>query len=152
MNKIRILYVLVFICLAGNLFMAWQLTRHSGPPPRREPKELIIERLKLDQDQIKQYEQLIDQHRSAIHDAEKSLHEVKNKLYATLNAVDEVTSDSLLQSISLIQQNIEKIHYLHFRDIRNICKPEQIPAYEDLTLELSSLFGPPQKPRHPNQP
>lgn len=148
MNKIKILYVLVILCIAGNVFMAWQLHQNSKPPARKEPREIIIEKLHFNENQVKQYDELIRKHRSDIELNEKILRETKNALYVTLSQEEPLQTDTLMQRIQETQHQIELTHYHHFRDIRQLCAQEQLAAFDSLAFELAALFAPPHKPNH----
>lgn len=60
----------------------------------------------------------------------------------------QLESDSLIQNINACQAKIERIHYEHFIAIKNICRDDQLPAFEELTIDLAKLFSPPHPPRH----
>lgn len=130
----------------------------SGPkkghfPPdggRPKPREIIIEQLHLDAQQVADYEVLIRQHRQQITATEDKIRDTKNELYLLLNSttVDSTKKDSLVSTLAQYQKEIELIHFNHFSDIKKLCKPEQLDGFSDLTEELSRLFSKPHPPRH----
>ncbi|WP_165395961.1 periplasmic heavy metal sensor [Flavobacterium sp. J27] len=117
--------------------------------PRKEPKEIIIEKLHFDSKQIAQYEALIATHRNTINTLDSTIKKLKRELYATLieNETPTNKTDSLFQAITEKQMAIEKVHFNHFLDIKKICKEEQLADYENLTAELAKIFSnkPPKK-------
>lgn len=121
---------------------------HKPFPPGRppSPREIIIERLKFDENQIEKYEELIDSHRNEIINIEHSLKAAKEKLYLTLLSENENEKDELIAQINILQRKIEIAHYEHFKAIKNICKPEQINFFNDLTNDLAFIFSPFKKP------
>lgn len=111
----------------------------------KEPKEIIIRKLNFNKQQINDYEILIKWHQSQVREKGRTIREIKQKLYSTLTAkADPKATDSLIQAIVDVQQDIEHIHYKHFADIRNLCKPEQLRAFNGLTQEIGALFAPKQ--------
>jgi protein CpxP len=43
-----------------------------------------------------------------------------------------------------VQTYIERTHYKHFEDIKQLCKPNQQKDFEKLTQEIANLFGRPK--------
>ncbi len=152
MNKNKLLIFLIAGLLLSNIllvvFMMKGRGHADGPNNHPMPRKIIIERLHFDENQIKQYDELIQQHRKNITEREKSLMDLKNNLYSTLKAEENKTvTDSLINSISKIQKEIEYVHYAHFGDIKTLCKPEQIKDYNELVNELARMFSPPPPPK-----
>lgn len=150
MNKIKILTWMVSVLLMLNIVLIWLLLSNHKPGGRREePKFYIIKTLNFDSEQEKVYEKLIQEHQSRMQNSRHKLMQLKNKLYSTLNDINSspTSKDSLMAEISREQLKIEQINYSHFKDIKNICKPEQITHFNQLTSELSKLFSPPP-PKH----
>ena len=115
------------------------------------PKNIIIERLHFDKEQIEQYEKLIDEHQSSIKTTRDSIRMTKNDLYQTLNNESFAGKDSLLVRLSVLQKQIELIHYNHFAQLKKLCKPGQLNAFNDLTKDLARFFAPPKKGPPPPQ-
>ncbi|MCB0481767.1 MAG: hypothetical protein KDC83_10065 [Flavobacteriales bacterium] len=117
--------------------------RGHGP---EGPKKIIIQKLGFDDVQKAQYEVLIKNHQSEISDHDNRIKELKNALYKDLvNPLSQPEIDSIIMEITGSQTAIEAIHLAHFRDIKALCTPEQIPAYENLAAEIEGLFS----RRHP---
>ena len=116
----------------------------GGRPPfaGEGPKQIIIERLHFDKDQVSQYEIIIQQHQNAVREADKQIRETKNDLYATLSSGNIAAKDSLQNQLAQLQRQIETAHYNHFEAIKKICRPEQLPYFNDLTKELAHFFAP----------
>jgi hypothetical protein len=56
--------------------------------------------------------------------------------------------DSVIAELGAAQQHVERIHYRHFEEIRMLCRPEQLPLFNELSAELAAIFsGPPGKRR-----
>lgn len=150
MNKIKLLTIgfIALLCLNLTLLGMMYLHRPAGPHPdgmhlkEQGPKKIIIERLDLKDDQVKQYDILIDQHQSSIKDLDAKIKITKHDLYATLSDPASTKADSILQKLNKLHAQIEKLHYDHFKSIRALCHEDQLKAYNRLTAELAHLFQP----------
>ena len=147
MNKVKLLSVLAIVLLITNLIsLAFIL---SNKPGRREgPKEYIIKQLNFDEDQIKEYQKLIFDHRMNIRSFDEKIYRLKGELYGFLNSHSETEKDSIIGEIAKVQIEVENTHCKHFKDIKNLCKPSQMDAYNALLLEMSYLFSPYNKPKN----
>ena len=142
MNKVKLLTGLCIGLLLTNLGLVWFLISHKPNGPRHGgPKKIIIEKLGFDAAQTMAYEKLIDWHRTEIRNTEEKIVALKNKLYATLlTDTNQILKDSLVAEIGKSQIIMETIHYKHFSDIKQLCKPNQLKAFEELSLEITNLF------------
>ncbi len=157
MNKNRLLIFLIAGLLISNILLIVFMLKgrgpgHHGPPHHKGgPRDLIIERLHLDAVQITKYDTLIQKHRSYLREYEETLLTLKKDLYSNLkNKADKATVYYSIDGIAKVQAQIESIHYQHFEDIKNLCKPEQQKDFEKLVDELANIFshGPPPPPPH----
>ncbi len=149
MDKIKLLtYSVIALLLLNLATIGFVVLSKPGDRNRPEPREIIIEKLKFDENQKKEYEQLIYWHRSQIDELDEKTLETKKELYLQLlkNEVDTKTKDSLMNSLLKYQNQIENIHFKHFEDIKRLCRKDQLKNFEDLTKELSKIFSPPPKP------
>ena len=117
-----------------------------GGPNQQRPKEVVIERLQFDEGQIKEYEQLIEVHKATVKEQDKGIRGAKKELYALLNAEDQTLKEPLIEKIAGHIIVIETAHFEHFAGIRQICREDQLPAFEALTSELSRIFAPIGRP------
>ena len=149
MNKSKFLTIAVLVLLVSNLFLAgFILTHKKGGPHRKNPKELIVKKLDLDHNQVKKYEELIDAHKPAFIEKKKTLQNKKNDLYLLLQSHnDQTKSLELSTEIGALQREIELFQFNHFKDIRKLCNPDQLVRFDDLMIEIGSLFSPMAGPR-----
>lgn len=149
MNKVKLLSVFCVGLLITNIGLVWFLLSHK--PGRQKgggPKKMVIEKLDFDENQVKAYTKLIDWHRGEVKKSEQKMQEIKNQLYRTLSNDSRLNiEDSLISEIGTLQMEIEKIHYKHFQDIKQLCKPDQLKAFEAFSQEITQLF-----PRAGNKP
>jgi periplasmic protein CpxP/Spy len=146
------LLTLLCVCMGLiNIGLLWWML--SGPPrPKHEgPRAVIIEKLGFDQGQGARYDVLINEHRNSIGAIEAKINSEKKALYSFLvqnqstnsGAPSPEVADSITTIIGQLQQEIELIHFLHFSEIRSICRPDQYEKYNALCSELADLFAPP---------
>ncbi|MBL7890660.1 MAG: hypothetical protein JNL24_14000 [Bacteroidia bacterium] len=152
MNSKNLLTITTIGLFITNIVLLWFLVsgrpQHHGPAGGGGPRNIIIEKLKFDKAQQVAFESLIQKHRQDIDRSQAKMIEIKNKLYTTLTNTDNVVKDSLVIKLGNLQKEIETIHYNHFVDIKNLCKPEQKPLFEELSHEIARLFAPPHPPKH----
>lgn len=155
MNKLKFYQFLTVALLIGNLVLLSFLFFGKKKNGRGlSPKKIVSERLNLTKSQQAEYEKLIKNHQQDIGAESQKIAELKNNLYATLSADTQsvVLTDSLLSLIAIQKLTIEKIHYAHFLDIKKLCTPEQLPAFEALSQDIAKIFSPPRKRRRHKKP
>jgi len=144
-NRFYILLILVLLALNGIIIgkiIFW------NRPVHQEPREIIIEQLDLNEQQVSNYDKLIREHRAAIRQKDRALRQLKDSLYRQLrDPASDPGPDSLISRISTIQREIEFIHYRHFQDIRTLCRPDQQIHFNELVNELGELFSANKPPR-----
>lgn len=157
--KFYLLIILGLLLSNGMLVGYVVLNREPRPAPppthgrmHRGPRDLIIKRLGFDGDQVAKYDELIKWHRHEIDEADRKVIELKNTLYIGLTRSGDTTqANSIMSEIAGLRKHIEEVHYKHFLDIRGLCKPDQLPEFDELTRDMASLFAPEggQKPPRP---
>lgn len=145
MKKTNMLYAVILILLAVNIWQLFGKRLFTVSPSGREPKGYIIDKLRFDEIQIKKYNQLITQHRTAIKEKEQKLLQEKRELYFLLADLTN-TSDTIhkvkLERLGKIHSEIEGIHFAHFQKIQSICRTSQRVHFHALIPELPELFHP----------
>jgi hypothetical protein len=152
MNRSSLLTIAVVALMLMNIaliifvFVA-RPPRPDGPGGPGRPKEVIIERLRLDREQMEQYEVLIDRHRSSIRESSDRIEEVRRQLYATLSAPDAAKEDSLTAVLGTLLQRIERAHFDHVLAVKGLCRPDQMKEFDAFSQELAELFAPKEQRR-----
>jgi protein CpxP len=151
MNKVKVLSIVSFGLFAANLILVWFLMFNKTAHDRKEGiKKIIIEKLHFDESQTKEYEKLIDWHKKNIRKSESQMMVLKNQLYTSLQQNNQTNStDLLIAEIGKVQIEIEHINYKHFKDIKQLCKPEQLKLFDELCEDIAKLFA--HKPLPPNE-
>lgn len=149
MSKEKFYLLLISGLLLSNIALivfAFLKPGHKHDRDHDRPRNIVIDRLELDPQQIQKYDVLIHDHRKKIKESDKQIHRLKNELYQLLadSILSEEKKDSLIQMIHQNQEEVEHTHFLHFLDIKALCKPEQIPEFNKLAKEISNIFAPPQ--------
>lgn len=144
MNKVKLYGAFSIALLLINIVLIWLMFSRNPPERRREePKIFIIEKLHFDAAQISKYEKLIKWHRENINASDEKVKDLKKELYACLKSENHsVSADSLIKEIGKEKLHIEQVHYQHFSDIKNLCKPDQLSDFNSLSTELTKLFAP----------
>lgn len=149
MSKIKLLTIAVIGLLAINIGIVGFLLLRKPPMPtkgmpqaeqKEGPKKIIIDKLHFDKEQVAAYEALIVEHRKSVKGLKDSISNTKNNLYQSLTKETFTGKDSLINLLSVLQKRIESVHYEHFTQIKNLCKPEQMADFDKLTNELALYF------------
>jgi periplasmic protein CpxP/Spy len=149
MSKIKLLSIAVIGLLAVNIATVGFLLLRKPPMPPKGipqleqkggPKEIIIDKLHLDKEQVTAYEALIVAHRESVKGLKDSISNTKNNLYQSLKTETFTGKDSLITLLSDLQKRIESVHYDHFMQIKKICRSEQMADFNKLTNELAFYF------------
>ena len=152
MNKTKLLSFAVIALLLLNFgILIFLFSRNPHHPKDREmPREIIIEELHFDTNQIASYDKLIELHRAHIRKLQDNSTDSKNELYLLLNqeSVNVAKKDSLIENLAQLQKEIETTHFNHFQDIKKLCKKEQLQDFKLLTEELSKIFSHSRKPKN----
>jgi periplasmic protein CpxP/Spy len=146
-NKLLIPLIIGLI-VSNGLLIGIIITKKPPHLKNRNPKEIVIQRLQFNSNQIEDYSQLVEEHRKLIRASEEALNSAKNKLYQLLNdKTGPNGSDSIINIIATTHTEIEKLHYQHFKEIGTLCNPDQLESYNELTKELINIFSkkPPKK-------
>lgn len=152
MNKTKLLSVAVIALLVLNFGILGFLflSKKHELNGRKMPREIVIEKLHFDENQIVEYEKIITEHQKSIRNLDDSIRKTKNELYQLLNEekISSVQKDSLYFKLANYQKQIETTHFNHFLEIKKLCKKEQLADYKNLTEELSKIFSHKPRPKH----
>lgn len=140
MKKSKFLALIIIGLLLINGVLIFMLFKeHEG---KSGPKNIIIEKLHFDKEQIKKYEKYIQHHRKSINYNEATMNKLRGNLFEQLkNQQDSSKVDSLAFVIAKQQYAAEKINYNHFLEIKRLCKPSQQKDFNELTNEIANLFS-----------
>jgi len=140
------IFIIIGLLISNMLLVAFILLKK--PPQHSGLRNLIIERLKFDENQIQQYDELISQHRRQIREKRHEMTDLKTQYYSLLKNEDKKNGDLLINEIGKLSMETEKINYKHFQDIKRICRPDQMKNFDNLIDDFENLFNRPDKPPH----
>jgi Spy/CpxP family protein refolding chaperone len=158
-NREKILiFIILFLVLVNSatLIMMW-MNRPPFPPhhgrPGGPPDEIIIERLELDETQIKEFEKLKHEHHSQMMKINEESKELHKKYFELLESesVNDSIADVYEKQLANLSEQREEFTFIHFKKLKEICKPEQIKLFNDFVGELSRILGAPKGPPPPRQ-
>lgn len=154
MKKTKLLTIAVLVLVVINLItLSFFVSKGPDDRPGRKPmpREIIIEKLHFDAEQIAKYDQLIEVHRDSVRLLDREIKDNKNTLYNQLaQPYNQKSTEALFLKLANSQSAIEQLHYNHFLAIKSLCKPDQLADYDNLTNELAKIFNPKHPPQHPN--
>lgn len=148
-NGLKYLVGIALIINAATLIFFWYNRPLQGGRPATRPGQILLEELKLDEKQKAIYLPLRDKH----HQAHDSLLQIIAAQRKILYSQKQVANDTILHQIGLLQEEIERITYHHFKDVRKICTPQQ-QVQLDILLDktVQNILMPKKKrPQTPNE-
>jgi len=122
--------------------------RNSGMG-QREVHSTVTEMLKdevgFNEEQSAKYKELKDKQREKIRPMYDNMRKAKDSLFRLLSYPD--TPDSLLNKAAEViaqrQKELDIETFNHFRRVRVLCTPDQLPQYDSLVLRLLRKMGKP---------
>lgn len=144
-NWLKIIVIFALLINAATLlFLGWFA---SKPKPHLRPAEILKTTLKMDEKQQVLYDNLHKRHHVQHDSLLKWVAHHRQNLYAQ----KQQANDSILNQIGALQKEIERITYEHFKEVRQICTPEQQLQLEDLLVRIAQNVLMPQekRPRRP---
>jgi len=149
MEKTKLLALCVIGLIVLNFgLMGFMFLRNPEGMRHVTKRDIVIEKLRLNEIQVQQYDKIIHWHRSQIGQLEQKIQTAKSQLYLQLlqDEPDHHAKDSLIGVLSNFHAQIERTHFKHFEDLKKICTDEQMPEFNALSEELAELFSRPQIP------
>lgn len=154
--------ILVILNIA-LLINSWRKPGMMHPPPHPPrhaegggPAKMIIEELKLNTDQINQFEKLKESHRASVRELNDKGREIRHAYFELLknDEVDQKQVDELSNAISANQKEIEKVTFDHFKEVRKICNADQKKRFDeiigDILRHMAGGNRGPMPPPHPH--
>lgn len=150
-NKSKIFLTIIGILLVANIAMVSFLLmkKDGGKPdkPRTDRRTMIADFLKteigFDTVQLQQYDTLSKTHKDNMKKMFESLRSTKDKQFKELTAAN--FSDSIMNNIadrSAASQKIMELQmFNHLKNVRLLCKPEQLPRFDSLFVKVLNRRG-----------
>ena len=147
-NLLIIIGVLLLTNVAVLVYFLGQ-KRNSGMEQRERERSTVTEMLQdevgFNEDQTAKYKELKDKQRERIRPMYDNMRKAKDSLFRLLSYPD--TPDSLLNKAAEViaqrQKELDIETFNHFRRVRTLCTPAQLPQYDSLVLRLLRKMGKP---------
>lgn len=128
------------------------------PPPANQgggPAQMLIHELKFSPDQIKSFDVLKEKHHEAIIKLRDEGHELRDNYFELLKS-DNPDINLIKEKGTQIAANqlaIEETTFNHFKDVRNLCTPDQKKRFDSIINDVIKMLGkrgPPAPGQHPH--
>ena len=148
MNKTKFLtvgLVLLLLLNAITLFILFHMHIDQGHEEHegKGPANFIVEQLRLDETQQKQFADLRQQHQDfakTAHEKEKALHDAYFNLLKTDNP-DKAKVDSLATLMAAQHKELEQFTFNHFQKLRALCHDDQKKLFDETIDEIAKMVG-----------
>ena len=147
MKKERFYQIIIFALLALNIIGALFIFMggRRGHPPGDYIAGAIIKELGLDDAQKETFEKLKRAHHAQILDLNQAYSQGLDTYLQQLkqSSIEPSVSDSLASALASIQKQKAEITLKHFGEVKALCRPDQLPAFEKLLPQLMQVILPP---------
>jgi|TARA_B110000211_G_scaffold94054_1_gene109689 protein CpxP len=133
MNKQNFYIIIIGVLILINLTLMWFFLNQNNSSKKGGPRDMIIEALHFDDEQIREYDLLITDHRVLMRKGKSNLYNFRKSYFLT-------DSDSALSLLSISYSNLESINKNHINDIMEICTASQKEDFRILIKE-NTLFN-----------
>lgn len=160
LDKVKVLTGLVVVLLLINITTIasiWQMVdfKHlslKGQKPHG-PKEFIIAKLGLDEEQQKVFEELRKEHFAEMRTLQEVIKVDKEAMYEAMkeNTPDTAQTFAHIARIMQHEERLERITFEHFRKVRAMCNDEQKQHFDVIIDEVMRMIKHAPKPNDPNE-
>ena len=133
MNKQKFYIIIIGILILINLTLMWLFFNQNNSSKKCVPRDMIIEALHFDDEQIRKYDLLIKDHRILMRKHKSELYNFRKSYFLT-------DSDSALSLLSNSYSNLENINKNHINDIMEICNSSQKEDFR-IVIKENALFN-----------
>ena len=133
MNKQKFYIIIIGILILINLTLMWLFFNQNNSSKKCGPRDMIIEALHFDDEQIRKYDLLIKDHRILMRKGKSELYNFRKSYF--LN-----DSDSALSLLSNSYSNLENINKNHINEIMEICNSSQKEDFR-IVIKENALFN-----------
>ncbi|MDE3251965.1 MAG: periplasmic heavy metal sensor [Bacteroidota bacterium] len=147
---------LLFLVLLnlGTLTTLWLMRPNRMGPPAKAGSgvvDFIVQELGFDSAQKKQLILLREEHQQKIREVRRKNRDAKNVFFALLkdSSLSEEALDKAAIASAAYDAETDKLTFLHFREIRKICTPEQQKKFDLVIQEVLRMIAPPPPDGNP---
>ncbi|HZY82982.1 MAG TPA: hypothetical protein VFE50_25860 [Cyclobacteriaceae bacterium] len=142
MKRENLLLTLVLFLVALNIVVVARTFMRQGPPGPPPHDRIIIKTLGFDEEQQQAFEALKFKHRSGVIQIEKQFESVLEQYFLLLPNEDQSKKDSLDAIICDLERRKAAVTFEHFRELRQLCRPDQQKTFDNFIPELSKFIMP----------
>ena len=133
MNKQNFYIIIIGVLILINLILMWFFLNQNNSSKKSGPRDMIIEALHFDDEQIREYDLLIKDHRILMRKGKSELYNFRKSYFLT-------DSDSALSLLSNSYSNLENINKNHINEIMEICNSSQKENFR-IIIKENTLFN-----------
>ena len=133
MNKQKFYIIIIGVLILINLTLMWLFFNQNNSSKKCGPRDMIIEALHFDDEQIREYDLLIKDHRILMRKGKSELYNFRKSYFLT-------DSDSALSLLSNSYSNLENINKNHINEIMEICNSSQKEDFR-IVIKENALFN-----------
>ena len=133
MNKQNFYIIIIGVLILINLTLMWLFFNQNNSSKKCGPRDMIIEALHFDDEQIREYDLLIKDHRILMFKGKSELYNFRKSYFLT-------DSDSALSLLSNSYSNLENINKNHINEIMEICNSSQKEDFR-IIIKENTLFN-----------
>lgn len=157
-NNKALLFIIAVLLITNIAMIVFFFSMKScGKPEDRwlslSPGEAMAyflkKEVKFSPAQLQQFDSLRKEHRKMIKPLFRNMSALKNRFYQHIGdaSVADSSFNVQLDSIALVQRMLDRSMFHHFREIRTLCMPEQLPLYDSLVQHfIKRMINPFRKP------
>ena len=150
--RYRNLLIIIGALLLTNVAVLFYFLRQEKEPSTQQPDrarstvtEMLQDEVGFNEDQTAKYKELKDKQREKIKPMYDNMRKAKDSLFRLLSYPG--TPDSVLNKagevIAQRQKELDIETFNHFRRVRTLCTPDQLPQYDSLVIRLIRKMGKP---------
>lgn len=141
-NNTRILTIAVILLLVVNIGLVYFILKGRKGPDRREgrkdPTEMMSKELNMTDQQQKDFKSMKEEHFKNVRPLFDSIRASKTAFFSLIR--DPNVTDSMIdareQQVLAQQARLDKITFDHFKKVRALFTPEQLPKYDSIINKM----------------
>lgn len=147
-SKYKILVGIVALLLITNIsmlvyFVSPCTSTHHAPWGKSDFENALKDKVGFSEDQLQKFRNLKETYWANAKKQMEQVKQVKLTMFHLTKKNDVAASEveQLADSIATLQKQIEINYFHHFKGTREICTPQQQPAYDTLMTKIVTRMG-----------
>jgi protein CpxP len=146
-----LLAAIVLLALTNGAVLFYFLRQRPNFAPRHDQR--IVDALRLDAEQQKEFEKLKADHRRQMNELDRKFNDLLDGYFGTLASNNVSSRDSLEKQLGSIEAMRARVTWQHFGDLKALCRSDQKDDFNAFLPELIKFIvqrgprnGPPLGP------